>query len=82
MPTNAEIMHQITALERRMDGYEKRMESYETQATDNTKLLKEVKAATDFIKRSFRFLRWSAMLVASAALWQVGTSLFHAITGH
>ncbi len=79
MPTNAEIMQQISALERRMDGYEQRMKSYEEQATENTKLLREVKAGTDFLKNSFRLIRWAGIAICSAALWQVGTLLFHYI---
>ncbi len=82
MPTNAEIMQQISALERRMDGYEQRMKSYEEQASENTKLLKDVKATTDFIKNTFKALRFASIAICSAALWQVGSLVFHVLTGH
>lgn len=89
MPTNAEIMQQISALERRMDGYEKRMEKYEEQAESNaaqldanSKVLASIKATTDFLKGSFRVIRFAGIAIISAALWQVGTLLFHVITGH
>ena len=79
MPTNTEIMQQISALERRMDSYEDRLKHQEVIATENTNMLREVKGATDFLRSSFRALRWAGMAICAAALWQVGALLFHLI---
>lgn len=80
--TNAELKQQIDKLADRVSGMENRMETYEQAAKESTKLLKDVKAGMDFLKGSFRLIRWAGIAICSAALWQVGTLLFHVLSGH
>ena len=80
--TNAELKNQLDKLTDRVSGLEDRMNVYEQTAKENTKLLKEVTAGMDFLKSSFRLIKFAGIAIVSAALWQVGTLLFHTIFGH
>jgi hypothetical protein len=57
----------------------KRIKADEEQTALNTVPLRDIKAATDFIKASLRILKWAAIAICSAVLWQVGTLLYHLI---
>ena len=75
--TNLELKRQLDELTQRVGGLENRMDTYEQSAKENTKLLKEVKVGMDFLKGSFRFIKWAGVAICSAALWQVGQALYH-----
>lgn len=79
--TNSELKQLLDALTTRVGNMENRMNTYEQQAIANGKTLAEIRTGVTLIKGSFRVLRWAAIAITSAALWQVGQGLFHLLAG-
>lgn len=79
--TNTQLKQLLDALTVRVGNLETRMQSYEEQAAANGKTLAEINRGINLIKSSFRVVKWAAIAITSAALWQAGQLLFHLLTG-